>query len=257
MPQASQQQNAGNANFGSLNQQQPLPVSAPAQASQQNGFNANFQQQQQQQQPVPNSATNVPQTLPVIPSQNPQQENSAHSGVSEHIPTGATSAAMPSSSMGVGSNSADPFDAFDSLTMNAPLSEPNSTVTAPGVPKANTQAVETETNTANQVQKYEVGQILEYRDSQQNVSICEIIRNHLDDDLVPFYDVRMSNGREKQTDNHHLRIPSGPTSADVVSSTGNDNTVSKEASMNKITAMLGSLNGDQLIQLQKYMEENF
>ena len=259
LPQVSQQQNAGNANFGSLNRQQPLPVSVPSQASQQNGFNANFQQQQQQQQQqsVPNSVTNVPQTLPVIPSQNPQQENSAHLGVSEHVPTGATSAAMPSSSMGVGSNSSDPFDAFDSLTMNAPLSEPNSTVTATGVPKANTQAVETETNTANQVQKYEVGQILEYRDSQQNVSMCEIIRDHLDDDLIPFYDVRMSDGREKQTDNHHLRIPSGPTSADVVSSTVNDNIVSKEASMNKITAMLGSLNGDQLIQLQKYMEDNF
>lgn len=106
--------------------------------------------------------------------------------------------------------SVDPFDAFDNLHISHPGGDSNHDQKSP---------LDLNNGVDNQVVssqiKYEVGQKLQYRDSQQNISLVEVVKVHLDQDLVPFYDIKMENGWEKQTDNNHLSIAPQTLGGDV------------------------------------------
>ena len=72
---------------------------------------------------------------------------------------------------------------------------------------------------------YSVGQKFLYTDSEKNSSIVEVVSVHLDDELVPFYDIRMEGGKVKQTDNAHLSaLPSTEAEANVESTKNTNQT---------------------------------
>ena len=54
---------------------------------------------------------------------------------------------------------------------------------------------------------HEIGKKLLYRDSKMNESVVEILKVHRDDELVPYYEIKLPCGKEKQTDNAHLSEP--------------------------------------------------
>ena len=70
-----------------------------------------------------------------------------------------------------------------------------------------------------------------YKDGQGTLSQVEIIKIHLDDELVLFYDIRMSDGKEKQTDDAHLQQQESMASV----SSNNDMTMSSVSSNNDMT----------------------
>jgi len=265
---APQQQNAFNANF-QQQQAQPtipppvppqqahqMPAPAPAPAPQQHdASNSNFQQCP----PMPSAAPVPPQPAEqnAFSANFQQQESPAPSGEgqTEMETNGQNGAAAlnDSSSMFGSSSGADPFDAFNSLSVDNPNPQPSELPrpVAVQLPEASKQATVITTSTEENVQRYEVGKVLEYTDSQQNVTTCEIIRSHLDDGLVPFYDIRMSDGREKQTDNAHLSLPSTAASNTEMSISID---VPKEETLKNIAAMLGNLNQDQLSLVEIYVK---
>jgi hypothetical protein len=57
------------------------------------------------------------------------------------------------------------------------------------------------------VSKYNKGQVLQYKDSNDSISAAEILKVHFDDELEPFYTIKLPCGKEKQTDDAHLSMP--------------------------------------------------
>lgn len=75
----------------------------------------------------------------------------------------------------------------------------------------------------NNTNHYKKGMRVNYNTANGNVQpqICTILAVDLDDALEPYYTVRMEDGREKQTDNAHLKPLSNST---IIASNGNDKT---------------------------------
>ncbi len=92
---------------------------------------------------------------------------------------------------------------------------------------------------------YQVGQKLLYTDGQGNSAAVEVIKVHLDDELVPFYDIKMQNGREKQTDNGHLK-----EIADVGCATTTTETALHDVSA-KLASVTNAINGMNFEELDK------
>ena len=162
------------------------------------------------------------------------------SGSTDNVNSGpADSNSMHSSSAIDARVSADPFDAFNDLGIgsssapssqrNDPPSPPDPSPTPPNM-------------TANSTAKYQVGQKLEYRDSENNISLVEVLKAHLDDSLVPFYDIKMENGREKQTDDGHLSHQSASL-------------VSKNALLGIVTTLLSNLDEHQLRAVENFVKD--
>jgi len=107
-------------------------------------------------------------------------------------------------------NAFDVFDAFDGLPFIS-----NKLSNEDGIETNKTDGKSSESNTATTPSNYYTGQRVEYKDNQNNVSCVEIINIHLDDNLLPFFTVRMPDGREKQTDDKYLSSLSETTQHDV------------------------------------------
>jgi len=244
------------ANF---QQQQQQPSSQIQQTEQ--GFNANFQQQQQppaqtQHSPAPDMQSSDSQTQPApdvtaVPVPNQLQPSTglqmSDNGVGVNnnlhsVPANGSSM-RPSSAVG-GGDSADPFDAFSSLSIGSsslpPSEAPSMAIPSSLPPKA----------PVSSGLQFKVGEKLEYRDSQHNLSLVEVLKVHLDDELLPFYDIRLENGKEKQTDNAHLSVPS----ADMTASSS-EAVVSKETMLANITALLGALDEKQLCTVENFLRD--
>lgn len=63
--------------------------------------------------------------------------------------------------------------------------------------------------------RFTSGQEAIYTDSTKNRSVVKIIKVHLDDELVPYYDIMLSNGSEKQTDDAHLTVMEGEEASKI------------------------------------------
>jgi len=63
----------------------------------------------------------------------------------------------------------------------------------------------TESGEFKTVPLYEAGMVVRYKNAAGVVG-CTILKVHLDDLLDPYYDVRLEDGREKQTDNAHIML---------------------------------------------------
>ncbi len=264
---ASQQQDAFHANFQQASQ--PAMPTAPAPVPQQSDIsNANVPPQQQ----PPAAGPPEPVQQNAFNANFDQVATAPTLGGGETVMESANASSTNPSMMGT-SGGGDPFDAFNALSIGnpglpsseppavptpamepVPVQEPESVPVPPPVslpiPEPNQQTNVITTANGQNVIRYEPGQNLEYTDSKNNVTTCEVIRSHLDDDLVPFYDIRMSDGREKQTDNAHLSLPSQVT-AGLVAET---NSKSKEDTIRNITAMLENMNESQLGQLENYIK---
>jgi len=103
--------------------------------------------------------------------------------------------------------------------------------------------------------KYHVGQKIVYRDSRNNMSTVEIMNIHHDDTLVPFYTIKMPDGREKQTDDKHLS-----TSENVSEGLSNVDSVHMPQvqqqsfpKIDEIVSMLHNLNEGQLAAVQQFI----
>ena len=246
------------ANFQQQQQQPPSQIQQTQQ-----GFNANSQQQQQP--PAQIQHTRAPQVqssdshtqaapdVTVIPVPNQFQPSTALQMSDHGVGVNNSLQSVPSNgssihlSSAVGrEDSADPFDAFSSLAIGInssslpPPEAPSMAVPAPIPPKVQ----------VNSGLQYKVGEKLAYRDSQHNISLVEVLKVHLDDELMPFYDIRMENGKEKQTDNGHLSVPS----ADMTASSS-EAVVSKETMLTNITALLGALDVKQLCTVEKFLKD--
>jgi hypothetical protein len=258
-----QNQQGFNANF-QQGQQQPVDH---VQQNQQGLFNANFQNpaaqlpqnqasmqvvshdEGQLQQNQQNLQTHVqspePQKQVVLDEKAAANQSQPAmpievSGSTDNVNSGpADSNSMHSSSAIDARVSADPFDAFNDLGIgsssapssqrNDPPSPPDPSPTPPNM-------------TANSTAKYQVGQKLEYRDSENNISLVEVLKAHLDDSLVPFYDIKMENGREKQTDDGHLSHQSASL-------------VSKNALLGIVTTLLSNLDEHQLRAVENFVKD--
>lgn len=85
-----------------------------------------------------------------------------------------------------------------------PLEEPKKKVLALPCPVKMVEA-KTEDGGWKTVPLYEVGMSVFYKNAA-GTQPAEILAAHLDDLLDPFYDVRLEDGREKQTDNAHISL---------------------------------------------------
>eukprot|EP00557_Chaetoceros_sp_GSL56_P009772 CAMPEP_0176479416 /NCGR_PEP_ID=MMETSP0200_2-20121128/1728_1 /TAXON_ID=947934 /ORGANISM="Chaetoceros sp., Strain GSL56" /LENGTH=179 /DNA_ID=CAMNT_0017875459 /DNA_START=3 /DNA_END=542 /DNA_ORIENTATION=- len=152
---------------------------------------------------------------------------------------------------GGNASSADPFDAFNHLHISHPMGGELNHVQNSQMDMNNgfhNQA------SSSQI-KFEVGQKLQYRDSQHNISIVELVKVHLDHDLVPFYDIKMENGWEKQTDNNHLSIPSQNTLV-----RGNVHQIettkeSKDELVGRICNFIHTMNEEQLLHVDRFIRD--
>jgi len=103
-----------------------------------------------------------------------------------------------------------------SLEQSQSTTEPTVLAAAPAVAVASTalainprvQMVQakTEDGTYKTVPKYASGMTLYYKNAMTGIQGCTILTAHLDDLLDPYYDVKLEDGREKQTDNAHLML---------------------------------------------------
>lgn len=224
------QQSSFNANFAG-----PQVAVYPDQQPNVNS-NYQFQQQGQPSAPIPHQQpSNLPNDANVniqgsqitgtqcdnVPSQNikgpvqgkhvemhpesscPQQiiPASAINGVDSMAPTLHTQNTMPST-MGASGTSQNAFDVFNGLGLapNDNMEKQNDAY------HNNIEEVLPKADANKFPSKYSVGQKTEYRDTQNYMSVVEIMKVHLDDSLVPFYTIKMPDGREKQTDNKHLSV---------------------------------------------------
>lgn len=73
------------------------------------------------------------------------------------------------------------------------------------IPVVRMVQAKTEDGKSKTVPLYEAGMALNYKNAE-GVTECTILTVHLDDLLEPYYDVRLKDGREKQTDNAHLML---------------------------------------------------
>ncbi|KAL7441519.1 hypothetical protein ACHAXH_004686 [Discostella pseudostelligera] len=77
----------------------------------------------------------------------------------------------------------------------------------PLVPTVRMVEAKTEDGNSKTVPLYEAGMTLNYKNAA-GVQECTIVSVHLDDLFEPYYDIRLADGHEKQTDNAHLMLKS-------------------------------------------------
>ena len=241
----AQMQMIPSQNAGSNSVQQP-----PQQQPSQNGFQAKFQAPTPAPVPTNGAATNQ------MPTSDQEQE------FNDIVTNNATS------------TSSDPFDAFNSLAIDSSSSGKSASASTSNQQNSGSMKGGSDPSLGdkNHESKYSIGQTLEYRDSQQTVSVVKVLRVHLDDNLVPFYDVHFENGREKQTDDGHLRIPGMHDQS--ISNTGNSmmngmaagsmqdpsdpivkaSHVPKELMIQKINELLQNLSQEQLQNVESYIK---
>jgi chromodomain-helicase-DNA-binding protein 7 len=155
----------------------------------------------QTQQQFPNQASGFPQ--PQASMQAPTQQAVA-SGPPAGPPTPgppapaaapsappASDASVASGTMGVSSEGQNASDAFSSLSV-APKKEEVSQPEAPP---------------NHPVSKFKAGQTVVYKKSDSSLDIANIVKVHFDDALEPFYTIKLTSGKEKQTDDAHLTVP--------------------------------------------------
>lgn len=191
-----------------------------------------------------------------------QTTSSGMNGVDSHTP----SSSMPnktSSSMDVNDAALNAFDAFSGLGL-----APTAISDSPNEEK-NEDMNGSETHVAGNKapSKFRVGQKVEYRDSQNNISTVEIISVHLDDHLEPFYTIKMPDGREKQTDDKHLcvskngvernsnEIPVHESTTNLDSKPQQQDMHHLNSRINEISTMLKSLNDGQLATVHQFVKE--
>jgi hypothetical protein len=142
---------------------------------------------------------------------------------------------MPSA-MNTGGN--DAFDSFGNMNMIGDASLP----IVPNVISTSLGCIEHNSSSSNNGngndKKFHSGQTVLYKSGE----IVTVTKVHLDDDLVPFYDIRFQDGKEKQTTNEHL------VEADKSS---------KEFLMYSINRILEQLNEEQLTKTRQFLESNF
>jgi hypothetical protein len=90
--------------------------------------------------------------------------------------------------------------------------------------------------------KMKLNKFNSFWDSENNISLVEVLKAHLDDSLVPFYDIKMENGREKQTDDGHLSHQSASL-------------VSKNALLGIVTTLLSNLDEHQLRAVENFVKD--
>ena len=236
------------------------------------GFNANFGQVNQQVAAVDiNNSNPNQQGQPEIKSESVseiavQEQHQQSSMPTQSIMTMNTDQSVtntPNTSvMNVNQTSVNAFDAFAQLSMGdtteiIPANEENTATTVPT--KSTPDCIPS---------RFAEGSRAVYRDSQNNVSIVNIIKVHLDDDLQPFYTIQMSDGREKQTDDAHLEPSSSdagnepeqmklPTEENVTNADRCDTVVDDELSpeIKNIVAALKHLNSEQMIKVEEFISE--
>lgn len=94
-------------------------------------------------------------------------------------------------------------------------------------------------NKGNKIdRKFHSGQAVVYKSGE----IVTVIKVHLDDDLVPFYDIRFQDGKEKQTTHEYL-IAAEESSRGIF--------------VQSIQRILERLNEEQLAKTQQFLESNF
>jgi len=97
--------------------------------------------------------------------------------------------------------------------------------------------------------KFKEGDAAFYFNMQYDGIAAKIVKVHLDDDLVPFYDILLADGKEKQTDDGHLKLPSEQSGSSVMV----DSTVSSE--LTKLIEKIRTLKPERLAKLQKLIDE--
>ncbi|CAJ1939241.1 unnamed protein product [Cylindrotheca closterium] len=101
------------------------------------------------------------------------------------------------------SRSADNIELFESPGKCSPGSLSNSKRTR----RARSTSVDRPLVEETKVNKFSAGQIVYYTSSDGNHERAKILKIHLDDELVPFYDIRLTeSGKDKQTDDAHLSL---------------------------------------------------
>jgi hypothetical protein len=195
------------------------------------------------QAPTPNTATTNEQVLQPQTSQPElKQSSSVFSGIS---------------------NVNDAFDAFSNISI---VSNNDKKVQLPSpTPPTNIDSNTTNAHVnPNEHKKYQVGQNVTYVSSDGIMSSAIITKVHLDDALVPFYDIKMPDGKEKQTDNAHLQEGTGMDNVQDLSLTTTTTTtttttstppvgLSEDVNMlsGKLQSVIGMLNGMNLEQIEK------
>merc|ERR1711957_582098 len=189
---SNDQQSSFNTTFAGSQEgnKQPQATQPPAQMS----ISSNHQLQQQGQPSVPcppkppddsfSSSALVQQSIP----------GSTVNGVDSFPHTSQMKNITPST---VSSGTMDPFDGLS-------LQPSNNGDTKNDTHNGNASEIIPSTHVKNAPTKYSIGHKIEYRDSSNNKLMVEIINVHLDDELVPFYTIKLPDGREKQTDDQHL-----------------------------------------------------
>ena len=206
-PPQGQQQQFGQPNV-QVQQQQP---NMTPQAQQQQFGQSNPQQQQQQfgQSNVPQQGQQQQFGQPDLGQQQfggqqsaPQQQN---------IPPPQLQSMQTSQNSHQFGNFGGPNQADQQTPMQNVPSEPQpdkfdafNSIGAPSNDESNVAAAESDTTSGKvkNPRKYKEGQRVCYK-SASYIGEAEILKVHLDDDLEPFYTIRVQ-GKEKQTDDGHL-----------------------------------------------------
>jgi len=143
-----------------------------------------------------------------------QPKSKSSSGTMEDNITADTAVVVDEGYQAGEGGSASPGAVEQSQSVEA--TAPPSPLTSPPVAGAATALViappvlmvqaKTEEGTSISVPKYEVGRTLYYKNALTGIQGCTVVTVYLDDLLLPYYDVKLEDGREKQTDNAHLML---------------------------------------------------
>jgi Putative GTPase activating protein for Arf len=187
-------------------QQQPPP--APQQqalpGSQQGGFgNFGAEPAPATQGFAPFDQGNVGQTPPSgTPQANTQSQfGNGASAVPPHQPTSQQPNAPSAATSATSATSLDKFDAFNSLSISTPSSTAVASSEGQG-PSAENTASPKKAPKVQQVAAFSAGQKVYYK-SASYCGDAEIVKVHFDDELEPFYTIKVQD-KEKQTDEKHL-----------------------------------------------------
>jgi len=270
--------------------QMPSPLNQPAITNQQvrqspvqppqPTFNASFDQMGQPPVPAPSQQPMVqPPTLPDMNHSVDLNQPTQGMGMMNGNETESSSVmGMVNTTTEV---SDDPFDAFSGLGLGVGNMGNNPTPTSSNLMTSTTGEVAVVHGTNNMTTsnidsngsflptnvspkeitgtKYSAGDHLLYKDSQGNVYNVEVLKVHLDDELVPFYDVKMPDGREKQTDDAHLSNPSDPSISNGMTMTSNvppppQDTTEK---LRFVFKMIEGLSYEQLEKVEDFVKTTF
>ena len=207
--------------------QQPTPSPQQQQqsAQSQSSFMTSAPQQQMAMQTLPQNV----QEDTTHGQRHPQQGTTSHRGDSRQ---GSGTTVEPS----------DAFDHFAAITIESTPNQTNSSgpekqmaTSATGPPDLPSLVPPDSTTDkpAKSMPQYEAGQKVYYKSSSYN-GPASIVKVHLDDDLEPFYTIKVQ-GREKQTDHHHL--------------------MEKSPVMTQLETQLVSLSDDQLRSVLVFVQE--